>query len=705
MPDAGLDSQVLDASMGLPVGSSASIPGDPAAGATLSLGMLRLDVPGGALEESTTLTVTVVDASGLPVGTTPYSAVYEFGPDGLEFAVPATLRIPFEGDASQAVFYWSNRETPHSFEFAPAAIEDGFVVARVEHFSRGFVGAWCAGNNCPCTTNRDCVDDGNLCNGTRYLCTALPSATGKKVCKLDTSSLVAPCDTSLDDVCNLTVCNPASGQCEASLAPTTTPCDDGDECTVNTTCVSGSCGAGQSVCACTNDSQCVDDDLCSGQYCQLTTHTCMTNPALTVVCDPSDNTTCLERKCISTTGACELVPVHDGAACAGTGLSCDEFTCAAGQCGLSNSTCLCHTDNDCDDGNACTAEYCSLVTGTCVDNGVVVCPTAFDTLCSSNVCNPATGLCGQTPQNNGMECSGSGPDCQDFACNAGDCALVSSHCGCLADTDCVSASSGALCAGTYFCNELTNSCQLNPSTAVACPTEADTACQRSLCNDTTGTCAMQDLSGSCDDGNPCTADDVCSEGVCQPGTNVCDCEHDSDCLDDGDLCTGAPYCDLTSHTCVPNTAFDVVCPPTGNECMSNTCTPATGLCTTAFANEGGSCASEHPCETRWCVGGVCAVNTFSCACSTSSDCAPFDTNRCDGGYVCSVEGVCVDDPSTAITCPAFSPDGCSSLACNPGTGACDGTALPNGSWCDDGNACTNPDQCISGACTGGPNGC
>ncbi len=116
------------------------------AGGTLHVGTATLVVPPGALPTPTTISVHV-SAEPVPGGFTAYSPVYRFGPEGTTFAVPLTLRIPFDGDASLASVFWT-RATGAGFVPLSTTVEGGVATAKVTHFSRGFVGTACTGADC-----------------------------------------------------------------------------------------------------------------------------------------------------------------------------------------------------------------------------------------------------------------------------------------------------------------------------------------------------------------------------------------------------------------------------------------------------------------------------------------------------------------------------------------------------------------------------
>jgi hypothetical protein len=106
-------------------------------GGSIGLEGMMLEIPAGALAEETRITVSV--ASGSPATYAAYSPVFVFGPEGLVFAKPATLRLPFQGDADYATIFWSRRGGP-GFERIESSISDSVATALVTHFSEGFVG-------------------------------------------------------------------------------------------------------------------------------------------------------------------------------------------------------------------------------------------------------------------------------------------------------------------------------------------------------------------------------------------------------------------------------------------------------------------------------------------------------------------------------------------------------------------------------------
>ncbi|HOX43190.1 MAG TPA: MYXO-CTERM sorting domain-containing protein [Myxococcota bacterium] len=79
-------------------------------------------------------------------------------------------------------------------------------------------------------------DDGDACTENDLCAAGICQGTPK-----DCSALAAPCIAG--------VCDPVTGNCEAQALPTSTTCDDGDECTADDHCWSGACQPGRPTCS------------------------------------------------------------------------------------------------------------------------------------------------------------------------------------------------------------------------------------------------------------------------------------------------------------------------------------------------------------------------------------------------------------------------------------------------------------------------
>ncbi|MBI5607536.1 MAG: hypothetical protein HY902_01495, partial [Deltaproteobacteria bacterium] len=130
-----------------------------------------------------------------------------------------------------------------------------------------------------------------------------------------------------------------------------------------------------------------------------------------------------------------------------------------------------------------------------------------------------------------------------------------------------------------------------------------------------GTCAHDNTTAACDDGDACTESDVCAAGKCTAGkAKSCDdgngctadsckagtCAHDNTtaACDDGDACTESDVCAAGKCTAGKAKSCD-----DGNGCTVDSC--KLGSCEHASAAEGLACGSD-PCVESLCAKGTCA---------------------------------------------------------------------------------------------------
>lgn len=251
---------------------------------------------------------------------------------------------------------------------------------------------------------------------------------------------------------------------------------------------------------------------------------------------------------------------------------------------------------------------------------------------------------------------------------------------------------------------LQGSTSLPPS----CSTDAD--CRRDGPCSTGSRCvfgACVQAQPRCFDGDPCTVD------VCARETGGCFFEpiEDGSACQDGDLCDGQVCMAGACTEGPPTTCFD-----DGNPCTSETCSAPTGECVSVELAPGSSCADADPCNgSEACSGGFCRAGT-PLACDDSNACtvdlcSPFggctrlplaDGSACDDGNACNgsefcTSGVC--QPGLPIACNDGNP--CTFDACQPSTGGCLFSAMPNAVLCPDGDLCDG-DLCQNGACVPGP---
>jgi hypothetical protein len=364
----------------------------------------------------------------------------------------------------------------------------------------------CTGGVCGGTINQGApCDDGNSC-------------TAGDTCSTEGICSGAPMDcSSLDDTCNLGVCNPYTNplNCEQdSTYKNYFACSDAVFCNGTDSCISGTCIL-HSGTPCTDDGQfCNGTESCDegndqclssgdpcgeGTVCNDEIDTCFATPCFADAdCDDGSYCTGIET-CVANT-CMAGTPVDcpgDGLFCSGIE-SCDEGTdsCISGgnPCG-EGTVCnedidfcfvtACSFNEDCDDDKYCNgSETCDA--GTCLTGTPVDCNDGID--CTIDGCEETTDTCTHTHNND--------------LCN-----------------------DGQFCNGNEICDPI-NGCQ--PGTPVDCPDDALFCTGTESCDEAIDSCISS--------GNPCAEGTVCNED-----TDTCDaveCTIDGDC-DDGIFCNGA----------------------------------------------------------------------------------------------------------------------------------------------------------------------
>jgi alpha-tubulin suppressor-like RCC1 family protein len=302
-------------------------------------------------------------------------------------------------------------------------------------------------------------------------------------------------------------------------------------------------------------------------------------------------------------------------------------------------------DGDCkpfEDGDPCNGTLqCDKKQNHCTvaEKSVVVCPTAGNTACSHNLCDPKDGACKPTPVCQWKHCDADGNTCTlNDLCEGGTCKAGANLCPCQLDGQCGDKDDGDLCNGTLYCEKSgpQGFCQVNPGTVVMCGKDGATPCALPGCEPRLGKCKLlpKDEGAPCDDGSACTKGDQCQAGLCIGVTGTCD---------DGDACT------------------------------KDLCLQAKGVC----AHDQLDCDDDKPCTTD--------------SCAAAKGCVHSDNSEaCDDGDVCTVGDQCGSTlclPGAAKSCNDGVP--CTVDACDAKKGC---TATVDLSQCDDGNPCTD-DQC------------
>ena len=154
-----------------------------------------------------------------------------------------------------------------------------------------------AGRNvCPCDTDEDCVDHGDVCTGA-LTCSALG-------CALDPAAQTR-CEEGAADPCTILRCDAAEGGCVSLALPDGHPCDDGDVCTGPDRCGAGRCRPGP-VLTCDDGNPCTTDrcDEVAGCLSAPNQRACDDGDPCTEtdrceesLCLPGTNNPCLDETC------------------------------------------------------------------------------------------------------------------------------------------------------------------------------------------------------------------------------------------------------------------------------------------------------------------------------------------------------------------------------------------------------------------------
>ena len=455
---------------------------------------------------------------------------------------------------------------------------------------------------------------------------------------------------------------------------------------------------------------------------------------------PQDADPCTRNRCSASgcnVATLSLSPCDDGDPCT------VADRCQDGACSPGADQCECRANADCklmEDGDLCNGSLiCNQdkLPWRCVLNpaSIVTCADKADTVCAWQACDPNDGQCKAVHAPAGTPCTDGDACTPESSCEAGQCKSVgASLCACAVQADCDAFDDGNACNGAYICDtqQFPWGCKINPSTVVDCAASKD-PCMVRACVPKTGQCALSPApdGGTCDDGDPSTTGDSCQAGKCKAGTDTAKCSKDADCIDDGNLCNGLLYCDQKAGACTVNQASVIVCPAGADSaCLKNTCQPASAECQMQAAPAGSKCDDGAPCtEGDLCVGATCKGGQNTCVCKSDADCVGKDDGSlCDGAVFCNqANGVCEENPASAVQCPTVDDGQCLKSACIPATGKCEMKAaellvqkcvktgkggeicnlvpLAGGQAkatpCDDGDGCTTSDHCEAGACEAG----
>ncbi len=478
-------------------------------------------------------------------------------------------------------------------------------------------------------------------------------------------------------------------------------CDDGDECTTNTTCNSGICGGGLPM-------TCFASTSCGTSYCvpeigclvdvETDCGACSTDSDCPYIA--CKTATCLSGTCTYDENNAALTFCDDGQYCNG-----DE-QCFSGTCYLGRPP-------NCDDDNSCTDDTCNYNLNQCEHSAV-----PQGTSCSgSDLCalsSECDGI-GHCLTTESITCDTSNPCRVNSGCDS-----ASGVCSYVVLADGAACDNGDLCSEESVC--VHGVC--NKIESVDCHA-SDWCTRSSICLPETGDCFVDSVEDNwCNDENTCTLGDKCTaSNVCQGGQyGYCDYieVQDVQCqmaqCSDGGNCTIINFDDET-----PCSTGMPIGPCSGRDvCLSGACTRTYNpgfICREAdltgcdvpdacvdgnnYCPHDDKIADETSCDSEiFCYSTVCRAG--QCVNDQPIDCSSFDT-ECTAGYCDEINRQCTyNNLANGLTCVGNEWGQCISYS-SCYFGACVTYYQSVGSTCDDGNACTVGEHCsgYDGSCIDG----
>ncbi|MCB9787963.1 MAG: putative metal-binding motif-containing protein [Deltaproteobacteria bacterium] len=283
-------------------------------------------------------------------------------------------------------------------------------------------------NDCDGATDENLCDDGNPC--TTDACNGDGSCAhtndNAKLC--DDGSVCTQVDKCIDGVCtglNKLICNDSNpctdDTCDAVAGclneQNTAPCQDGNQCTTNDTCVGGVCVGGPLL-------VCNDGNPCTNDYCDPASGCAVTALSGVGCAYPGGTPACNTATCQG--GQCLLQPGPNGTGCTYPGgtPACNTASCQGGQCILQPGP-----------------------------NGVACSPSSPLGQCKSASCQGGQCLTGNAPDGSG--CTTAYADCPNGSCGGGTCQVAPNQ-PCNYDPDLCQAEVPGVCGPSGECTPTAN---------------------------------------------------------------------------------------------------------------------------------------------------------------------------------------------------------------------------------------------------------
>ncbi len=610
----------------------------------------------------------------------------------------------------------------------------------------GANGRTCAGRLCLCAggdVETSCGDGlDNDCDGLfdcddadceRLECNDGNACTDQETCNAGVCGDGAPRSCTAG-TCEVSVCNPTTGECDRSPALAGTACNDENACTVQDQC--------DEVGLCTGGAPrgCDDSNPCTVNDCQPASGCDFSRPVDgTPACGPGDEGVCRTGVCI----AAREISCTDGVDNDQDGLidcmdlaDCGNVACEDGR-GFCTSGEVCQPDGSCGGGTEVLCALpppggCFLLAGTCQpEDGS--CVYAFAP--ATHVCRAANGACDSEEL-----CTGASGECPaDTKFGAARVCRSAAAGGCDVAETCDGASdecpADAFQPASHVCRSSAGACD----PAEQC-NGADAQCPGDQLSDASVICRAA-APGGCDVAEHCGGGSVdCPADNFAPANTLCRAAAEGSC-DVAERCTGSSascpsdavlavgdpcraskgICDLAEScngvdkSCPADAKqpAETPCPDDGNPCTVDECTGSADGCEHSNLPDGTSCDTDSRCLSGACMPyfygwSTAAFGACTSTCGTGtqsrgvtcqrSDGATVDDSRCDGSSRPAASQGCAD----YSTC-TFSWMTGSYGACVP---ACGTSTQSRSVWCErsDGTPvaeenCTAAKPAVSTACT------
>jgi len=519
--------------------------------------------------------------------------------------------------------------------------EDGLACTVGDHCADG---ACVSGQSlCECEKDADCAEfeDGDACNGTLFC--DWNGVFG--ACKVKPGTQVV-CPKS-DIPCMTLECKSDTGTCAPVPEEDGTACLDDDVCTVQETCVGGTCTPGSEI-------ACSDANSCTADFC---------DPDLGCVFNTLNGVPCNDGNFCTTQDLCV-----QGTCSGSKPLACsDSNPCTKDSCEPAAGCTFVPTDGACNDGNLCTTQD-ACVLGLCTGTAMLACDDA--NACTLDSCDPKVG-CAHMPQD--KPCS-DGDQCTLVdKCVAGMCVgSVPPVCddgnlctddSCVANTGCVFKANAVPCDDKNACTtgDKCGNAVCNGGPAPNC-NDGD-KCTDDSCDPAKGCINVLNTDFAVDELNCGFCGNVCAEfTVCQGGDCLLvagrPCQNDPECLSGycrDDFDSAGKFCAQDAVSCVYalQGASATQVSPGAKMCGGTTsvracnagawsapvaCLPAS--CNSTILSKAQTCidgagCSPVPQETQDCKPYACQPSGCLATCGGNQDCA--------AGHICA-DGTCSAGP-------------------------------------------------------------